>query len=118
MLSKISILAPLVFCNYFNAINFSTKHHNFGQVEKNQVLNTKIIITNSSDTNLVIKKIEVECNCVEVFVSKNQIIKGDTASLDVYFHTLKYFGETSRNIFIITNQKPELSILKITANVK
>jgi len=96
---------------------FDANIHDFGNTKKNKVLKCSFKIMNQTNKNFSIEKIEVECNCVEVSISKKYIKIGDIAFLNVLLNTLDYNGKISKNIYVLTNSKPKLTILKVIANV-
>lgn len=96
------------------------KIHDFGNTTPNEVLNTEFLITNNGKEPLVLKKIQTNCNCVQVKYDKKIVLQGDSARLLVKFEIPDLaVGTQQKDISIFTNDPSNhVQVLTVKAYVR
>lgn len=76
-------------------------------------------LTNSGNDPLVISEVNSDCGCIATLLSGNEILPGETGSLQAFFETKEYEGKQKKNIVITSNDPVQGDIvLTIQGEIK
>ncbi|MFY0654781.1 MAG: DUF1573 domain-containing protein [Cyclobacteriaceae bacterium] len=91
----------------------------FGKMAKNTVKRTEFTLSNGGKSNLNIRKIVTNCNCVIAEVGSNDIKPGESTALSVEFDTQTRRGNQLKSVTIYSNDpvKPT-QVVTIKASVE
>jgi hypothetical protein len=78
----------------------------FGMVPKDAWVSHHFALTNTHKDTITITKIDADCDCTYTPRTPVSVPPGETYLMKVLFDTRTYFGETNRNILIVTDYKP------------
>lgn len=78
--------------------------HNFGKIEKNKNKSYSFTITNSGKDPLSIKNVQAGCKCVTYKVSKEEILTGESATLELSYFP-RSLGDVKEIVTIFTNDR-------------
>jgi hypothetical protein len=98
-------------------IYFPKDSYNFGQITEGEVVTHIFSFTNSGDEPLYIRSARGSCGCTVPEHSKKPISPGQKGEIKVSFDSNGREGPNTKGIFIESNTEPELTILKISAEV-
>lgn len=87
------------------AIQFKDLKKNFGMVKKGEVVNVVYSFKNAGNTPLIIYDYKVGCSCTEVEFSRDPVLPGESAEINVKFDTKSTYDRQDRIIEIISNAK-------------
>jgi hypothetical protein len=88
-----------------NLIDWDKTSHNFGNVNKNETLNTEFkCYNNDSSQVLIIENVVPSCGCIVSKPSKNKIPFKDSAIIEVNFNVGKKKGLHHKDIVVYTNK--------------
>jgi hypothetical protein len=86
-------------------IQFKDLKKNFGMVKKGEVVNMVYSYKNVGNTPLIIYDYKVGCSCTEVEFSRDPLLPGESAEINVKFDTKSTYDRQDRIIEIISNAK-------------
>lgn len=91
--------------------------HDFGFAAQEDVLETKIVLRNSSAARIEGLVAVGECGCNEVFLESTSLEAGGTTTLRIVFHTLALHGRLEKTIRVRTAaaERGELRIVQTIA---
>lgn len=118
--SNVSTEKQIIENNNEACLIIKNKKYNFGKIsrEKYPCLDLDFELKNTGKTPLVISKIDVSCGCLSVSYSKFPINPDKETKLTVHIDTKKQYGFFSKVIFINSNAKNNLEIIRITGEVE
>ena len=111
---EIQSVSLLIKDSTYAEMYFDSEIHDFGKSTKGEDLLHIFKFTNSGTDTLIIKNVEVECNCTKAEVSNNILLPGESATIGVVLSTESFNGLTVRNIIIHTNTKKGKKVLSLT----
>jgi hypothetical protein len=79
--------------------------HDFGVLQAGEIVAFSFIITNSENSNLILKNIETDCGCITADFTKTPILPGQTGIVEVEFDSSGLIGKQFKTIEIYTNTK-------------
>jgi len=95
-------------------MSFDSEIHDFGKSTKGEDLVHTFNFTNSGSDTLIIDRVEVECACSTVEVSKKVLLPSESAHINVVLSTKSCDGLTVRKIILHTNTKAGKKVLSLT----
>ncbi len=98
-------------------LKISEPRHNFGTVQRGELLSCDFEITNSGTMPLIIQNAEVSCSCTEVEFSKQPLLPGQKSVVRVLFNTKTVYGRQDRVVILQSNAKNSPNKLRYKANV-
>lgn len=78
----------------------------FGMIPRDATVTHHFALTNNHQETVTITKIENDCDCTHVPKTPIAVAPGETYLMKVTFDTKTYFGETNRDIHLVTDYKP------------
>lgn len=91
--------------------------YDFGDICSDSIYKGRSTITNSGNIPLIIDKIDSDCGCTSVAISKNVILPQDTCLLTFNYSTYNKIGLQENFICIIANTDSLVHLLQINAYV-
>jgi hypothetical protein len=85
------------------SIQFKDSKKNFGMVKKGDVVNLVYSFKNVGNSPLIIYDYKVGCSCTEVEFSRDPVLPGETAEINVKFDTKSAYDRQDRVIEIVSN---------------
>lgn len=101
----------------FTEIKFEEEIHDLGILQAGEIVVYSFRFTNIGNQNLIIKKIETDCDCVKTKFSEESIPPNSSSVLEVIFNSSGLFGKQFKTIEFYSNTK-EPKQLAIFAEVK
>lgn len=99
-------------------IYFPETSHDFGSVEKGNVVDYNFKVVNKGKTPLKIIRIRTSCGCTAAVTSKNVLDPGESTEIHTEFDSSNELGKIHRSIEVISNDPSnEKSILNIYVDV-
>ena len=111
---EIQSVSLLIKDSTYAEMQFDSEIHDFGKSTKGEDLLHVFKFTNSGTDTLIIKNVEVECNCTKAEISKHVLLPGESATIGVVLSTETFNGLTVRNIIVHTNTKQGKKVLSLT----
>lgn len=122
--ARIAALAAFLFLGTAGAsaapnLVFEEKDHDWGFIEQGKVATHTFRIANDGGDPLTILEVESSCECTVPKVSKNEILPGGRAQIDVTFDSKRFTGSVTKELTVRSNDpdEPE-TILRLYANIK
>jgi hypothetical protein len=98
-------------------IVFREYEHSFGKVSEGEKIGYVFKFENQGTSDLVIASATTSCGCTVPEYDTRPIPPGGTGNLEVVFDTSGRSGMQTKTITVKSNAKPQVVILKITAEV-
>jgi hypothetical protein len=100
-------------------IRFENRKHDFGQInpEKDSILTVTFFLENKGDAPLVILKVTTSCGCTVPEWTKKPVEPGEKGFVKVVFNPKGFSGRFSKSIYVKSNAKDDVVILKIEGEV-
>ncbi len=100
-------------------IKLSVYNHNFGNVEKNKVLDFEVDVLNTGKADLIIKDIKSSCSCTTTLMGDKTIKPNEKSKLRIKFDTKNLSGQVARTVTLVSND-PEnpMRVLTLIANIE
>lgn len=83
----------------------------FGVVEMGPVLSERFYLVNPTDDTVHIDQISTSCGCLSYQLSKAQVAPGDTAVIQLTYHTVNRLGPVQKSATVVLNQNPRAIVL-------
>lgn len=128
MINKEILFVPLKMQAYilenFDSISLEEKLHppiieiyndtfNFNNTNRNKKIPVSFIIKNTGERNLIIRKVETDCSCINSNLQQRIVYPGQTTTLNATFVSMGHTGLQYRTIRLFTND-PEHPMIKLT----
>ena len=99
-------------------ISFEESVHDFGTINKGEVVTTELSFTNLGEKDLVIRKTKANCGCTVSEPSNSVIKSGEQANLSVTFNSAGRQGNQQKSVTIFSNDPREpMKLITIKARV-
>ncbi len=98
-------------------ITFSKTEHDFGQLIQGEKVSCVFKFTNTGDADLVLVKVSASCGCTASDYSRDPIKPGEESKIEVTFDSGHQKGIQNKTITVLTNTKPQSTVLRIKAQV-
>jgi hypothetical protein len=98
-------------------ITFEEKEHDFGKIIDGESVSFEFRFTNTGKTDLVIADVSTSCGCTVPSYPKTAIRPGQSGSVKVSFNSRGRRGMQTKNIVVVANTQPNITQLKIKAQV-
>jgi len=99
-------------------MKFVKEVHDFGASVKGNVLTYEFTFTNTGDMDLVIDKIESECECLSYSIGSMILKPGESTSIKIVLDTKTLSGLTVKQLKIYSNIKSKVKEISLTTEVK
>ncbi len=100
-------------------LSLSTKELDLRTIDANTVQNKSISLTNKGRENLIIRKIQGNCECLTLEISKTTISPGESVDLRIIFDPKGRQGIDQRNIYIFsTDPLNSVQLLVIKSRIE
>jgi hypothetical protein len=83
----------------------------FGQVKQGEVLKHDFLLKNDTVDVLKINSINTSCGCTASQADKQEILPGESATINVTFNSHGYLGEVKQFVYVNTDNA-DLSIVR------
>jgi hypothetical protein len=98
-------------------ISFSKTEHDFGQLIQGEKVSCVFKFTNTGNADLVLVKVSASCGCTASNYSHDPIKPGEESKIEVTFDSGNQKGIQNKTITVLTNTKPQSTVLRIKAQV-
>lgn len=78
----------------------------FGMIPRDGTVSHHFALTNNHGETVTITEIDSDCDCTHVPKAPIAVAPGETYLMKVTFDSKTYFGETNRDIHLVTDYKP------------
>lgn len=100
------------------AISFDESEFDFGTVGQGSKVEHDYVVTNTGNSNLIIRKVKASCGCTAVSPAKTILEKGESTTIHASFDSRGKSGRQSKTITVISNDpKKSNVILRISGMV-
>jgi hypothetical protein len=99
------------------AITFNETEHDFGQLIQGEKVSCVFKFTNTGKADLILVKVSTSCGCTATEYSHDPIKPGDEGKIEITFDSDHKKGIQNKTITVLTNTKPQSTILHIKAQV-
>ena len=99
-------------------IAFEKQKHDYGEIKEGKQYTTEFTIKNTGDAPLIITKIDVSCSCIIIDYPKKPINPGESAVIKVTLDANKKAGRIVKSIYVNSNAKNRLEVIRIFAMIK
>lgn len=98
---------------------FDSPNFNFGSIKEGEKVSHNFILSNSGESNLIIRKIKPSCGCTAVVAGKTVIAPGESTDIKAVFASKGRRGRQYKSVTVITNAPNNQNMtLRITGDVK
>ena len=84
-------------------VTYDKVEHDFGRVAKNSIVKTTFTIKNDGKKDLIIRKAESNCACIQTSISSDTIKPGESAELEVEFNTRSRRSNQQKAVTVYAN---------------
>ena len=98
-------------------ITFDVKEHDFGKIAEGETVSYEFAFTNTGKGDLIITDVSTSCGCTVPSYPKNAIRPGQGGTVRVAFNSRGKKGMQTKNIVVLANTQPNVTQLKIKAQV-
>lgn len=98
--------------------NFAKEFHDFGNLQKGEVVKYSYEITNTGDKPLYIYSVEPACGCTAPDYTKEPIAPGQKGQVTLQFESKNFSGITNKTAQVVTNTENSPITLSFKANVQ
>lgn len=97
---------------------WSETTHDFGKFRDTlATVSTRMTLTNTGDSALVITRVQTNCGCTVAEYTHRAIAPGDTGSVTITYSTRDIPGPFEKKAYVYTNGKPRKSVLTVKGHV-
>lgn len=98
-------------------ITFEKKEYDFGKIVEGESVSFDFKFTNTGKSDLVIADVSTSCGCTVPSYPKNAIRPGQGGTVRVAFNSRGKRGLQTKNVVVVANTQPNVTPLKIKAQV-
>ncbi len=98
-------------------IKFEETEHNFGRIIMGERVYYRFKFTNTGTSDLLITKVNSSCGCTVGKYPKEPIAPGQSDFVEASFDSSNRKGMQNKTITVLTNTQPNLTTLRIKAEV-
>ena len=98
------------------SLSLDKMEHNFGKVKIGSENHCTFIVTNTGDKSLIVKDVKASCGCTTPIKPEKPIPPGKSDKIEVGFKP-NNTGEAEKTVTITANTEPQVTIIKIKADV-
>ncbi len=130
-----TLLVPVVFYDCVHSSGFGSKaqssgdtgtakiifndyEHHFGKVSQGEKLAYVFRFENQGTGSLIIASVTASCGCTVPKYDRKPVTPGNSGNIEVVFNTEGRSGMQTKTITVKSNAKPQVVLLKITAEVE
>jgi len=103
--------------NNLPQIEFESKTHDFGIIVEGERVAWTYKFKNTGGSDLIITHASSTCGCTVPKYSKKPIPPGGEGKIEVVFNSSNRPGSNHKNVRVMSNTQPNVSILELTAEV-
>lgn len=98
-------------------ITFDKKVYDFGTVPEGEVVETTFKVTNTGESDLIIKEANASCGCTVPTWTKKPIEPGESGEIAVKFDTGGKPNKQSKSVTLVTNTESGSETIRISGMV-
>lgn len=98
-------------------LTFEEMEHDFGKIIEGESVSYNFKFKNTGKTDLVIADVSTSCGCTVPSYPKTAIRPGDEGVLKIAFNSQGRRGFQTKNIVVVANTQPNITNLRIKAQV-
>ena len=98
-------------------ITFEENEHNFGQIIEGETVSFSFKFTNTGKRDLLIAEVSTSCGCTVPYYPKSAISPGESGEVKIAFNSQNRKGYQTKTIVVVANTQPNVTQLKIKAQV-
>ncbi len=98
-------------------IQFEQGSHDFGKINKGEMVGHMFRFTNVGDAPLLIVDAKTSCGCTVPQWTKEPVMPGESGEIEVKYNG-SGSGKIHKTVTILANTEPKETVLEITADVK
>lgn len=97
---------------------FAKDNHDFGTMQKGQVVQNVYEVTNTGDKPLVINEVRPACGCTVPDYTKGEIAAGQKGQVTLSFDSKNFSGQVTKTAEVFMNAENSPVVLSFKANVQ
>ena len=98
-------------------IKFEETDHDFGRILEGETVSYDFSFTNAGKSDLLLAEVSTSCGCTVPSYPKAPIRPDEKGIVKVTFNSQGRRGFQSKNILVVSNTQPNVTVLKIKAQV-
>ncbi|MFH1297834.1 MAG: DUF1573 domain-containing protein [Bacteroidota bacterium] len=98
-------------------ITFEENEHDFGRIIEGETVSFNFAFTNTGKRDLVIAEVTTSCGCTVPSYPKTAIRPGESGIIKIAFNSQHRKGYQTKTIVVVANTQPNVTQLKIKAQV-
>ena len=100
-----------------SVIEFEKTTHDFGTVEESGPITYEFKFTNKGKYPVTISNVKASCGCTTPSWTKDPVMPGKSGAITAQYNTVNRPGAFTKNLTVIANTEPAMTILYIKGNV-
>ena len=96
---------------------FEKTTHDFGDIPEGNPVTYEFKFTNTGKVPLVIAEVKASCGCTTPKWTNEPVLPGKTGKITAQYNTLNRPGSFNKNLTIMANTEPAVTVLYIKGNV-
>jgi hypothetical protein len=101
-----------------STIQFEHTDFDFGKVTEGEIVEHTYLFTNTGEHDVLLREVKPSCGCTTPNFTKTAIKPGEQGKITVKFDSKGRVGNQNKQISVVANTKPSLTILRFTAQVR
>ncbi|HMM12900.1 MAG TPA: DUF1573 domain-containing protein [Bacteroidales bacterium] len=98
-------------------ITFAKTEHDFGRLIQGEQVVYVFKFTNTGSSDLLVSKVSASCGCTASKYTREPVKPGSEGKIEVTFDSNGQRGIQNKTITVLTNGKPQTTVLRIKAQV-
>lgn len=98
-------------------ITFTKTEHDFGRLIQGEQVVYVFKFTNTGKSDLLISKVSASCGCTASKFTREPVKPGKEGKIEVTFDSNGQRGIQNKTVTVLTNGKPQTTVLRIKAQV-
>jgi hypothetical protein len=98
-------------------ITFAKTEHDFGRLIQGEQVVYVFRFTNTGNSDLLISKVSASCGCTASKYTREPVKPGKEGKIEVTFDSNGQRGIQNKTITVLTNGRPQTTVLRIKAQV-
>ncbi len=100
------------------SIEINDRVFDFGEIKQGEKVSHNFVVTNSGESNLVLRKIRASCGCTAIQPEKKVIESGESTNIVAEFNSRGMSGRQNKSVTIYSNDpKKSTLLLRLTGTV-
>lgn len=98
-------------------ITFAKTEHDFGRLIQGEQVVYVFKFTNTGSSDLLVSKVSASCGCTASKFTRDPVKPGKEGKIEVTFDSNGQRGIQNKTVTVLTNGKPQTTVLRIKAQV-